>query len=528
MIGFLISLIPAFVLLVLKLKKSFHMLQQNWYNDDSRYTRWLKDNIKKVFLNYELLFIIVYIFSYFFNNIFLMYLDSMLYIIVSIFYLIEQKKEVVKKPLIYTKRIKRLYFTTLLIYLLPVLFMCLNYNPNNINNYYLIINIMIYLTFIIIIITNIINKPVEKLVYFYYRNKAINNLNSVNPVVIGITGSYGKTSSKNVLYDILSCKYDTLKTPLNYNTPNGLIRTLNENLDKFNQYFIAEMGACHVGEINDCCKLVKPKFGIITCIGKAHLETFKSQDNIIKTKFELIESLPSDGVGILNYDDELQKNYKINNKCKILTIGIKNHDVDLYADNIKITNEGTKFDCVFKNDKKKYTFETKLLGETNVYNLLTSILLGKYLNIEIGKLQSQVKTIKPIEHRLELKKYGRINIIDDAYNSNPVGSKTAVEVLGLMDGYKVIVTPGMIELGKEQYDLNFKFGEYINSNVDEVILVGSKQTKPILDALNNKKFDKDKIHVINDVKLAFPMINKINKDNIYVLLENDLPDIFNE
>ena len=121
-----------------------------------------------------------------------------------------------------------------------------------------------------------------------------------------------------------------------------------------------------------------------------------------------------------------------------------------------------------------------------------------------------------------------IQIIDDAFNSNPEGSKMALEVLDLMDGYKVIVTPGMIELGERQNDLNKEFGRYISDVADMVILVGEKQTKPILEGLIDKHYDRDKIFVINDVKDAFKLVCNIDNKNVYVLLENDLPDIFNE
>jgi UDP-N-acetylmuramoyl-tripeptide--D-alanyl-D-alanine ligase len=288
------------------------------------------------------------------------------------------------------------------------------------------------------------------------------------------------------------------------------------------------MGAYKKGEIKQLCDFVHPKYGILTKIGTAHLESFGSQENIQTGKFELIESLPSDGVGILNGDDELQLNYKLKNNCKILWIGIENKDVDVRADNIKVSNIGTTFNVIFKGDKKKYEFETKLLGYANVYNVLASIALGYELGITIPELQKAVKRVKPVEHRLELKKYYDINIIDDAYNSNPVGSKMAVEVLGTMPGKRIIVTPGMIELGEEQYSANKEFGRIIAKYCDEVILVGKTQTKPIQDGLEESKFNKKNIHIINDVKEAFTLMQKLKIDETYVLLENDLPDIFNE
>ena len=212
-----------------------------------------------------------------------------------------------------------------------------------------------------------------------------------------------------------------------------------------------------------------------------------------------------------------------------MTVGIENPDVDARAVNIKCTHKGTSFDVIFKGDKKKYHFESVLLGNNNVYNLLTGILLGKYLGISVEQLELGVRNVRPVEHRLELKKHGNLSIIDDAYNSNPVGSKMAVEVLGMMPGKTIIVTPGMIELGELQYEANFNFGTYIADNkIDEVILVGEKQTKPILDGLKKKKYDEEHIHILNDVKEAFPLINKLQGKETYVLLENDLPDIFNE
>jgi len=271
-----------------------------------------------------------------------------------------------------------------------------------------------------------------------------------------------------------------------------------------------------------------PKYGIITTIGEAHLATFGSRDNIMKGKFELVESLPSDGLAILNGDDPYQLKYKIKNNCHVLWIGIDNKDVDLYATNIKLSGNGTSFECVFKGDNNKYKFETKLLGKHNVYNILAGILLGHELGLSIDELQRGVKGVKTIEHRLELKKYGNINIIDDAYNSNPVGSRRAVEVLGYMEGTKIIVTPGMIELGSEQYNLNYKFGEYISEVCDYVILVGKNQTKPIYDALIKNNFSDKKIFVLSDVREAFPLMQRLAKGDTYVLLENDLPDLFSE
>ena len=525
---FLISIIPYLIFSIFKTKKSFHMLQQNYYDLDLRYFKWILSNISKIMFESDLLFVLLPL-AIFFNSGVAIGTFIILYGIIFLKY--RNKKTMDKKPLVITARIKRLAFTMFLIYFVVIMPFVINCELDNIVYYYMVFGLVTYLNYFVVMVANVINTPIEKCVYLYYKSKANSKLKSMNIPVIGITGSYGKTSSKNIINDILNVKLNSFATPKSFNTPYGLISSINNHLDKFNDVFIAEMGAFKLGDIKDNCKIVKPKYGVITSIGEAHLESFGSKENIVKGKFELIESLPSDGLAILNGDDENQLKYKINSNCSVKWIGIENKEVDLYATNIKLTDKGTSFECVFKDDDTKYKFNTKLLGKHNVYNILAGILLGYELGLSISELQRGVSSVKTIEHRLELKKIGNINIIDDAYNSNPVGSKMAVEVLGLMNGVKIIVTPGMIELGKEQYNLNYKFGEYISDVCDYVILVGKKQTKPIYDALIEKKYDKKKIFIINDIREAFTIMRRLaSKDekSTYVLLENDLPDLFNE
>ncbi len=522
---FIISLIPFLIFTVLKTLKSFHMLQQNFYDDDCRYFKWILSNISKIAFESDILFILI-ICTLFFSTGVTIGLFIILYGIIILNY--RKKKVISKKPLVVTARIKRLSFTMFLIYFIMIIPIIVNFDYENLIYDYMVLGLVTYLNSFVVMFANIINKPVEKCVYFYYRIKAIKKLKAMNIPVVGITGSYGKTSSKNIINDILNVKLNSTASPKSFNTPYGLINSINNYLDKFSDIFIAEMGAFKIGEIKQNCKLVKPKYGIITTIGEAHLESFGSRENIMKGKFELVESLPQDGLAILNMDDEYQVKYNIKNTCRVLWIGIDNKEADLYATNIKLSKSGTSFECVFKGDNNKYAFNTKLLGKHNVYNILAGILLGHELGLSIDELKRGVNSVKPIEHRLELKKYGNINIIDDAYNSNPVGSKMAVEVLGLMEGEKIIVTPGMIELGTKQYELNYKFGEYISDVCDYVILIGKKQTKPIYDALLNRKFDDKKIFVLNDVRDAFPIINRLATETTCVLLENDLPDLFNE
>ena len=518
--------IPCFIVIILKSKKALHMLQQNWYNEGWRYIHWIFKNPKKVFLTTDILFFL-FLFGQTLDHEILLFLFFTLYSIIAIFTYYAMKNEQTKKPLVVTKRVRRLIYTTLICYLILFIIIRMIFKPSNLYLYITLIGAACYLQFFVIWIVNIINKPIEKVVFYYYKIKAMNRLSSMNNMpVIGITGSYGKTSSKNILADLLNVRYNAFATPKNFNTTYGLINTINNYLDKFNDYFIAEMGAFKRGEIKEICDLVKPKYGILTCVGTAHLESFGSRENIQKGKFELIESLPSDGIGILNGDDPYQRSYQLKNNCKIVWIGIESEEVDIRATNIELSHKGTSFDCIV--DNQKYHFETKLLGKANVYNILASIALGRELGVSMEQLMIGTKKINVIEHRLELKKYGNINIIDDAYNSNPVGSKMAIEVLSMMPGKKIVVTPGMIELGPDEYKYNQEFGKQISEVASDVILVGASQTKAIYDGLLEKSYPKEHIHIINDVKQAFPLMQKLEEKETYVLLENDLPDIFNE
>ena len=527
--AFIASLLIIFVYNFEKSKKSLHMLQQNWYNDGNRYLKWLMSNLKDNFLNLELLMVLYSLFMFTEHYMYEVVIAIVFYLLLTVLAKDKAKKEQNKKPLVFTKRVKRLVVTSSVLYLVPMGIMVYLFKEEFLYAYYLIIAFMVYFNRLILLLCIYINSPIEKLINRSFRVKAIKKLKSMSGMkVVGITGSYGKTSSKNILSDILNVKFNAFPTPKNYNTPLGLILTINNYLDKFNDLFIAEMGAFKRGEIKELCDLVHPTYGILTTIGTAHLDSFGSRENIQKGKFELIESLPEDGIGVLNADDPYQVSYKLQNTCKIVWIGIDSKDADVKASNIKLTKDGTTFDVSFKGDKNKYQFETRLLGRANVYNILAGIALGKELGLSVEQLALGVRKVNAVEHRLELKKGNGYYIIDDAYNSNPVGSSMALDVLDLMPGKKVIITPGMIEMGDEEYNLNKEFGKHIAKVCDEVILVGTNQTKPIQDGLKEMKYNEKNLHIIDDVKLAFGLMEEIKKGETYCLIENDLPDIFNE
>ena len=529
----ILFLIIYIIYIVYRSMEAMHMLQQNLYNENNRYLRWIKRNLSKVFCIYDFIPIIFFIFLFFLKDKKIMdfvLVAGMFVYMYGIYNEYRKNKENQNKlPLKATSRITRLFFTIILI---VGIFLIITVKAKNYDiTVYMLISLSLLLGFIyyVVYFANILDTPLNKLEYTYYFNKAKKKLNERRDLkVIGITGSYGKTTSKNILNEILSSKYITRPTPKNYNTPYGIMMTINNNLDKFDEILITEMGAYTNGDIKKICDFVHPKYGILTIIGDAHLETFNTKENICKTKFELIESLPSDGVAILNMDDEYQRKYELKNKVKVKWISIENKEADVYATNIKCNNRGMSFDCHYNNEK--IMLKTRILGVHNVYNILAGVALALELDIPIMDIKASVATLKATEHRLELKKIGCFYMLDDAYNSNPIGANSALDVLSLMNGTKIVVTPGMVELGKLEKEKNYEFGKRISEVCDYCLLVGQKQTKVIKKALLDNGFNEDNIFVINNVIDSYPIIEALKEENkeIYALFENDLPDIYTE
>ncbi len=511
------------------------MLQQNLYNENNRYIRWCERSRERCFNKLDFLPFLLAIFIFLFDDSFI---KEMIYWTISLIYVKgiydEYRKNSDQQNKIkfnITSRIKRLYLTEFVIIGLSFIYLIFD-NFGGIG--LVILTLIMALLYYFIYLVNLINMPIEKLVYIYYFNKARNKLKEMTRLtVVGVTGSYGKTSSKNILSHILEAKYITRPTPKNLNTPYGLMITINNYLDKFDEVLIAEMGAYVNGEIKTMCDFVKPKYGILTIIGEAHLETFKTKENICRAKFELIESLDKNGACILNLDDQYQVNYvknELKNKVKIIWIGINNDEALFNAINIKSDKHGMKFDLLY--EEKKYPIETRLLGIHNVYNILASIALGVEMKVPLDLMIKKVISIQPVEHRLEIKKLNRITMIDDAYNSNPIGANNALDVLNMMDGIKIVVTPGMIELGELEKEKNREFGRKISKVSDYVILIGEERTKEILKGIEENNFDKEKIIVLNRVVDAYKILDDIKSQNedkeVYALFENDLPDIYSE
>ena len=509
------TLVPA--------KHALHMFQQNRY-ELKRYFHWLIENFARAAKRgvLPLLIILVTLIPAIITPRTALVICVIMAALLVGYEIGKEREAQYIKPLVYTGRVKRQ------IVLMAILCILIYSSVFFYDEKYLNWGVLAFTyigPWLLMFVVGAITSPIEHGVQNWYLKDAKKKLDAHNNLIkIGITGSYGKTSTKNVMQAVLSEKYNTLMTPASFNTPMGITKTVQELLKPIHQVFICEMGADKVGDITELMEFVHPSVGIVTSIGPQHLATFGSQENITREKMQMIERLPENGVGVLNYDNELIRNYKLTRNIPIITYGIKSQDVDYHAENIKYSENGTKFTVCHEDGR--VDFDTKLLGKLNILNILSSIAVARHLGISWALIQRAVKEVKQVEHRLEIKKINGLTFIDDAFNANPSGAKTALNVLSEMPGKRYIVTPGMIDLGPQQATINRTFGTQMLGKVDEVILVGADQVQPIYEGLEESGFDMDHVKVVSSVKEAFAIIWAHATKEDTILLENDLPDAF--
>lgn len=529
----IIILVVCGIYMVLNFKHDLHMLQQNSYRID-RYWKWLNrsGDISSAtrLVNVGVLFLL-------FSTLLSPAINAVIVACTCCVQAIVMLRKKFKKPLVFTPRVKRIYSVCAFISIALSLAVILSVGRGGSNAflYYtggqISLGTILFLcifSWAIAIFAVWILKPVEASINAKYRNEAISILQSMPDMkIIGITGSYGKTSTKHYLHRILSEKYDVLMTPGSYNTPMGVIRTVREMMKPYNEVFICEMGAKQLGDIKEICDMVHPQIGIITAVGPMHLESFKSIGNVQKTKFELIDALPADGLGVINNDFEMCANRKVDN-VKALRYGVSSPEgCDFVAEDITYSPEGTKF-TVKGKDGSSLTLQTRLVGECNISNLVAAVTVALKLGLTHDEIKRGVASIEQVEHRLNVKRTpGGVTIIDDAFNSNPAGSKMAVDVLaGFKTGKRIIVTPGMIELGDEQEKLNRELGEHIGKNVDVAVIVGAYNRNALAAGIMATDFDEKNMHIVDSFADSQTLLAKILKPGDTVLYENDLPDSF--
>jgi UDP-N-acetylmuramoyl-tripeptide--D-alanyl-D-alanine ligase len=345
-------------------------------------------------------------------------------------------------------------------------------------------------------------------------------LKRIDPIRIGITGSYGKTSCKNILEHLLGTSFSVYATEKNYNTPMGIAISI-DKMQEDTQIFIAEMGARKVGDIAELCDIVEPDYGIITGVCNQHLETFGTIDNIYEEKYNLARYLESKSLCVFNGADKYSlKMYKQFRGKKYIVR--QNNFADLYATDIDISSEGSIFTIKYKDER--LICQTELLGRHNIQNILLCSAIALELGVSTLKLVDRIRTLKMVPHRLQLIKSNGINILDDSYNANILGIKYSLECLGYFDTRKVVLTQGMVELGDEQAQTNILVGKLIASVADLVIICGIN-AKDILKGIEEEGYN-NKVKIYSTIKDAQADFKNLLKKGDTLLIQNDLPDIY--
>lgn len=518
------------IYMLVNFKYDLQMFQQNSYRTD-RFWRWLKPHIGDSSRLVDIACILLMLAS---PQLLDYRLSALIVALVAATKTLLILRKKYKKPLVFTKRVIRLYAVTALLSAggATALAICTYGRYWGIYSGVIVtvtgILLLSVFSWAVVLLSHWILIPVEKHIQNGYIKDAKRILASMPDLkIIGITGSYGKTSTKHYLTHILSEKYDVLMTPGSFNTPMGVVRTIREYMKPYNEVFVCEMGAKQIGDIKEICNIVHPKMGIVTAVGPMHLESFKTLKNVQSTKFELVDALPSDGFAVINNDFEACAERNVTNTVAI-RYGITNPGgCDFIARDIVYGPEGTTF-TVEGKDGFMLMLETRLLGEANISDLLAAVVMALKMGVPVEKIRYAVSTIDQVEHRLSIKRTpGGVTIIDDAFNSNPVGSRMAVDVLSHFKGGKrIIVTPGMIELGSEQYELNRKLGEYLADKTDIAIIVGQYNRDALVEGIKSGNFDVEKLYIVDSFNEAQEKLSGILSPGDTVLYENDLPDTF--
>ena len=343
---------------------------------------------------------------------------------------------------------------------------------------------------------------------FWHRNK-------FEVPTVAVTGTNGKTTTKDMITEVLSSKFKVLKSIKSYNNLIGLPLTLFE-LDSDTQVLVLELGMSSPGEIGILTKTAKPNIGVITNIGPAHLESMESLEKIAQAKFELLENMPSSHISVLNADDEFLAERIKNSREKTISFAIKN-EADFKANELTTSDEGY---IGFKVNGK-LNINLRLLGEHNVYNALAAFAVGSLLGVDELKIKESLERYTPSELRMELNQIGNIRVINDSYNANPVSMANALKTLKQMkgEGRKIAVLGDMLELGKKTFDYHFKLGRSVAEFRIDLLLTVGKHSSVIGQGAKEHGVNSEKIFAFDDNEKVSAYLIENLKDGDLVLIK---------
>lgn len=331
---------------------------------------------------------------------------------------------------------------------------------------------------------------------------------------IGVTGSVGKTSTRDMLYSVISTNYKTLKTEGNFNNNIGLPLTLMRLANE--EVAVIEMGMNHLGEIDYLTNITKPHISVITNVGTAHIGELGSRENILKAKLEIVNGMNDKGILVINNDNDLLHEYYLKNKKKIVTIGI-NNESDFMATDIEINENSSDFNIVYKDNK--YKVYCPVPGKVFIYNSLVAFAVGILLNIEPDKIIEGIKNFHLTKNRMEFMNLPNITLINDAYNASVDSMKSSLEVLGKYNTRKVAVLGDMLELGKYSKELHESVGESAKDNNIDILITIGMEAHYIASSAINKGMDKNCVYEFNNLNDAYNKLINIVKENDVILFK---------
>jgi len=442
-----------------------------------------------------------------------------------------------KKPLVLTARAQRILFTYLLLIGFYFAGLLLTFEQENLTALMLSFVVFFQWPPFFLVAANFILIPVEEIITKRYLFQAKQKMKTLNPVIIAVTGSYGKTSIKHILAHILSSMSPTLATPGSINTLMGITRVIRENLEEKHRYFVVEMGAYGPSSVKKLCQLTPPQLGIISSIGLAHFERFKSLRTVFDSKFELANDLGArKKITVINGDaipDYLLKPYlKQNPQMIVCNTQGKLNPRAVQLINCQQTRDGLEIELNIagNGEAKKLALAVPIYGEHQGTNVMLAVAATLNIGVPVEVIKGALKTMPQIRHRLEVTRIkSGLTIIDDAYNSNPSGFASALDTLISLknpDARAILVTPGMVELGKEHDAQHLALGKKAGEVVDVALVVGPARMKSFIKGFYATASDKSALKTFKTQKEAENWVSENAVKGDVVLYENNLPDLY--
>ncbi len=377
-----------------------------------------------------------------------------------------------------------------------------------------------------LVAANLLLAPYERHVKRSYEADALQRVKKIKPFIIGITGSYGKSSTKAMLAHILQFHGPTLAAPGSINTLMGLTRHIREELVAGHQFMIVEMGAFETGSIRRLCQLTPPSAGLITAVGDMHLKRFGSTDEIIKAKSELAFALRPDSLLVVNADSlgalQIARRAK---HCRVLLYGeTSSEPLDTRLEQVQFSRHGTSF--VLWTTDRVFSCFTPLLGRPMILNVAGAFTMARDVGIDPDVIVAALPTLRPVSNRLEVVEERGVTWVRDAYNSNPSGFRAALEVAAALPATRrFLATPGVIEFGADQFAINRALSREAAVVCDKTLVVSDANRAAFVAGHRDAGCEDRLVPVLNRSE-AFRWLYETVKDGDAIILENDLPDLY--